>query len=1060
MRSRTEDEERTFDHGAAVMTSLTKALDALDVSQLRRRAFINYLMAEQMIMEGQFEQALTTFRSINDFLCKDNWTECAVSVLRKMLLCSLALGRSTTYLQTVINLFALDSASHLTVYEKDELHRDIMSIVMSTATTAQLATGAFYCKSDFAVASHTSEAMIEYSLPNNYSVELSDANYSKMFDVKAKFESSTVEVGHSVRVNLVVTNLFHGHLTFSEMAVCFTGDCLVRKFVHDGSGSGDSDGGILEGEEDLIRANSHLFMALDGESCVKKERRPSISAVVANSYLSPTKASLVFPSKKSVTFSFLLFVPENSFNNGNLAMDPSIFVEKLVLTISSPVRSPNPSPVPNDDGQLENATPSVSSDGCKRITFVVSALSRTFVTRREGYGKTMQLKDFVLFLPLNDCPALLQIEKLAALVEMVRPKPLPAPVSTPIALSLNSPISSLVSSSTSASAIAPTISLLQGPIQRVDVVFRSNANAVINGKLYLSSDFVSVSGGHQQNLFWFPDLLTVKEEDCDKYPAVDAIRFHPFRLNASFQPTQPILIPNHLEQDSLFCVPLFVKSEIHATVTVKLLMEYVPKKRLSTSVTKDFEFKISFAKPLQMNFTMSSWKENLCGVPRDSNMPTVLAGDVLNMTASLSCINSLSSTIDVLSMLLQSNVPGNRAGDGSVTTVSGGDKSGDKRDFKYLECKNPRRYSFIPSEYSQEGPGAGDDNDTVISLGLNEIFLGNVDVECVYATNETVSSPTQSLRMGHTVMENYSGTNVNSQNSTVSSHQSQPGDVFVAWRLVDSKFMLPSAVDELVPSSSNVPTPSKMEMLKRKNELFNRLLPAADAPESPADGLSEAVSQALSPDENGDTFRANDQFKWLYKPLGLGKRTVSAGVSDGSTSGMNGMDGALDTSVTSTRVCEMMFSVPVVSVRDLQKLLLIVSEDNCLCRRLLMHRSMCHSFVLPHARWESVSICLLISVQKYGPWKGWLCSCCSMKISSSQGLPPVRSRSGFVGFTSQTLRNVSLLQVGPRSEASVSFAFAPLKCGQVNLPQVSVTWERSGISLIDLGVGRYFFVYP
>jgi hypothetical protein len=184
MRSRIEDEERLFDHGAAVMTLLTRAMDSLDVSHLRRRAFIRYLMAEQLIVEGQFEQALLSFGNISDFQCKEHWVECAVSVLRKMLLCSTGLGRSTRYLQTAITLFSLDGASQLSVYEKEELHRDIVSIMTSTATSAEAATGAFYCKSEFGIAAHSTETPIEYALPNNYAIDLSDMNFTKMFDIK------------------------------------------------------------------------------------------------------------------------------------------------------------------------------------------------------------------------------------------------------------------------------------------------------------------------------------------------------------------------------------------------------------------------------------------------------------------------------------------------------------------------------------------------------------------------------------------------------------------------------------------------------------------------------------------------------------------------------------------------------------------------------------------------------------------------------------------------------------------------------------------------------------
>jgi hypothetical protein len=442
--------------------------------------------------------------------------------------------------------------------------------------------------------------------------------------MQIKFETPSVEVGHCVRVKNVVTSQLHGYLTFSEKNVCFTGDCLTRKFIHDGSGSGDSDGGLFESEEDLMRANTHLFPAPDaddtgsGSGSNKKDsnRRPSLASVVQSTTLSPSKASLVFPARKPVSFSFLLFVPEHSLSSSALATDPTLFVERLQLIMAVPCSSLMPSAqaaLTSEDGveaqavangrtDNENTTsPPVTStphDGFKRVIFNVSALSRTFITKRESTSfKGLTLKDMMLFLPRADCPALLQVDKLAALVEMISPKPLPAPAAAPAALSLTTPLSASSHSSSSllsASAVAPTITLLQGPVQRIDVVFRSNGNCVLNGKVYLSSDLPTVSNGMQQHMFWYPDVSSVtnEETDCDNAAVVDTIKFHPFRLNSSFQPSIPLQIPHQADANSIFCLPLFVKSEIHATVTVKLMLEYVPKKRLSTSVTKDFEFKV------------------------------------------------------------------------------------------------------------------------------------------------------------------------------------------------------------------------------------------------------------------------------------------------------------------------------------------------------------------------------------------------------------------------------------------------------------------------------------
>ena len=422
-----------------------------------------------------------------------------------------------------------------------------------------------------------------------------------------------------MRVTLVITSSFAGLLTFAEMSVCFSGDTLIRRFAHDGSGSGDSVGGFYESEEDLT-------WATDNAATGKKDRRPSLSGLVASNSSQPTKASLVFPARKPITFSFLIFVPENSFSASALATDPCIFVEKMLFTIASPPKSirheesalvnmPN-AVISDPSGPKDDEDPSgqqpirslASTDNVqdtRQVIFLVSTLTKAFISKRESFGKGVTLKDICQFLPRKDCPALLQIERLGATLELVYPARVPIAAGTTVT----------IPSTSTASIFAPptvqptnptlpgTIQLLQGPIQRINLVFKANGSSIINGKLYLSSDFPVTSGtnDNQQHLFWYPDVTgldgtttaTTTDSTCLHDPnLLDSVKFHPFKLSSSLQPSQPILLPTQHGSDSMFCVPIFVKSELHTTVTVKLLVEYVPKQRLSTSVTKDFEFKV------------------------------------------------------------------------------------------------------------------------------------------------------------------------------------------------------------------------------------------------------------------------------------------------------------------------------------------------------------------------------------------------------------------------------------------------------------------------------------
>jgi hypothetical protein len=192
-------------------------------------------------------------------------------------------------------------------------------------------------------------------------------------------------------------------------------------------------------------------------------------------------------------------------------------------------------------------------------------------------------------------------------------------------------------------------------------------------------------------------------------------------------------------------------------------------------------------------------------------------------------------------------------------------------------------------------------------LGLNEAFLANVDIECIYNAMETVTSPTQTLRMGNHVLDSYNGNNGSTNNavnptsptsssSTMSTtHLSQPGDVFVAWRIVDPNLMKPHRLEQYNILGCTTPTPNQRAMMNRRAS--SKLTVLQLSPES------DDNSETNSPDPRS-------MFQWLYKPLSMVKKLAAAA----DPSHEDGLEAALDTSVLSSRVCEMMFSVPTVSV--------------------------------------------------------------------------------------------------------------------------------------------------
>jgi hypothetical protein len=180
----------------------------------------------------------------------------------------------------------------------------------------------------------------------------------------------------------------------------------------------------------------------------------------------------------------------------------------------------------------------------------------------------------------------------------------------------------------------PRANFLQGPIQRFDLIFKSGDNHVINGKVYVSSDYAPNS--INAALFWTADISALESIPMAKRSSdvLDSIQFHPVLLNSINQPEQPILLP-YIPPNTVYCIPLFLRSEIKNSFKLKILSEFLPKFENNSTVSKEFEIHISFLKPLNINFILSSCNNNECGIIRDESIHTVLQGDTVNVSANL-----------------------------------------------------------------------------------------------------------------------------------------------------------------------------------------------------------------------------------------------------------------------------------------------------------------------------------------------------------------------------------------------------------------------------------------
>ena len=324
---------------------------------------------------------------------------------------------------------------------------------------------------------------------------------------------------------------------------------------------------------------------------------------------------------------------------------------------------------------------------------------------------------------------------------------------------------------------AEPLLLLQGVIQRVELAFYSYLDVIKNGKLYLSADPTPIS--LDEAVFWYPDISEVIGQNVISDTELDSIPFHPLALsNTTMQPSEPIIIP-YQDRNQLFVIPLFLRSEIPGDIKIKLKLEYIPMAHIQTrTVSIEFDLFTSVVKPFAINFCLQSYNDTPRGVDKTichnnnnnnnnnnlNNLPNInfintnniLRGDVINVSVSIACINSLSYALDILCLRLSDQV---LDGDGEdenedkvqiqnsnfeiMGGIRGCDMLRDVKDFNICLCDSNCCEDGV-NWLSSEGNDAmscglhppdvnnnGRDEGCYITLKRGELFAGLADVLCL-----------------------------------------------------------------------------------------------------------------------------------------------------------------------------------------------------------------------------------------------------------------------------------------------------------------------------------------
>lgn len=394
--------------------------------------------------------------------------------------------------------------------------------------------------------------------------------------------------------------------------------------------------------------------------------------------------------------------------------------------------------------------------GYREVIFELSATTRAFREARQQTSKSGNLRETATFLGA-DGPKTLHISRPKSRLSLLHP-------------------------------LVETVSILQGTIQRINFVFHCGQDKIVNGKIFLSSNY-SEQPHSNGDFFWYPDLNP--SESCDApIERVDSVHFHPLTINETMQPISPFLIP-YQNVESVFCCPVFVKSDVQGEVTMKLRVQYIPKGFMKTAVSKEFSLKVLVLKPFGMNFNITSIHDTHCGIEKKHNSSVFLRGEMINVSASLDCVNSLGNDLEITTMLLTTR--SHRHEISSPNEAPGADPHVGIAPNAFEIINSPSNGNLLACGITHlptlDLPHANNlysyVNNTstgkVIALHKGEAYVGSCDMKCLdVPQTKMTSNPFLSLKNMRT-----------GSTYSLSSTKATVGEITVNWRIKDRTLLSP-----------------------------------------------------------------------------------------------------------------------------------------------------------------------------------------------------------------------------------------------------------------------------
>jgi len=805
-------EELKLDHYTIIMNLLHLALDKTNSSFYRKRGLLFTLIAEQLISEGFFDQAIERLHSSLSLLISEQWIIPSKYVLDLLIKCSISLGNikellfsSLTLLANVNNTRSNSSSSRSSsnvpsIIDRNDLevyHFYVMTILEATLTATttttttttiehinvrpNIANDCFhfhylpvrnhamfinqsmtpiinndevyghYVKSlnDSILATASSSSSPnnskivispEYHLPNNYIIDMSTT--MKMFEITTSFDRKTVELGERVMVTIGIYSKFIDDIEFNEMKLYFTDSAVVKMFRNHGSNNSK------------ITYNS---------SSTKKSLNDSL--LVNNDGIIYT--SLLFKSLQTTEFSFYLVMCEPSFTRF-IAIDMVMCLERVefilnnrkanitataAVAVAAPidvvdhvdhidVTKSSISEIYDNDGRGNNNDVDGDHDDDRQVIFTMNAYPPHMIqAMKHSSDKIHSLKDIVGYCESSH----IIIKKPTPWITMIEPQ-------------------------------SQNINMLLGIIQRLNIYFKIEQKDLIDGYVYLSSDFIP--GNEMESLFWYPNVLdlneirhkastnaaaTVTQEKKSQHHSSDdsisdddlnKVRFHPIL------PVQPFYIPSHSldlsthnnKNDNsnndntddksskyvIICIPLFLKHDYVSTISINIKLEFNPIGILQSSITKDFNQIISFLSPFDMNFKINKDGSHMYNNNNNSHMHDdsmiICPNKQQLLTSSLICMNSLQNNlqIDRLCLVINDDDDNNN----NRYDISSDRNSSNDGQFEVIGCKQSDEYDANINHKVYELLNINNDNYNNNNNNSSSVNQNSCQLQSILKSNE------------------------------------------------------------------------------------------------------------------------------------------------------------------------------------------------------------------------------------------------------------------------------------------------------------------------------------